>query len=80
MFSSVKEDGVNVLDELITEFEKPEEDKEEDRERMGQVKKSEQEILMYGEDEVKERKPREPRKKASQRVLIFDDIENELKR
>ena len=73
VFSSVKEDGVNVLDELITEFEKPEEDKEEE------VKKSEQEILMFGEDEVKERKPRKPRKKAPQRVLIFDDIANELK-
>ena len=73
MFSSVKVDGVNVLDELITEFEKPEEDKEEEG------KKSEQEILMFGEDEVKERKPRKPRKKAPQRVLIFDDIANELK-
>ena len=80
VFSSVREDGVNVLDELITEFEKPEEDKEEE------VKKSVQEILMFGDDEVgtssrgtKVRKPRKPRKKAPQRVLIFDDIANELK-
>jgi hypothetical protein len=29
VFSSVREDGINVLDELITEFEKPEEEKEE---------------------------------------------------
>ena len=73
VFSSVREDGVNVLDELIMEFEKPEEDKEEE------VKKSEQEILMFGDDEVKVRKPRKPRKKAPPRVLIFDDIANELK-
>ena len=74
VFSSVREDGINVLDELITEFEKPEEEKAE------QMKKSEREILMFGDDEQpRVRKPRKPRKKAPQRVLIFDDIANELK-